>query len=50
VGDDVRDVHAGIAAQMKTWIAMWGYLGNHIPPHEWGAERMLESPVELLNF
>jgi N-acetyl-D-muramate 6-phosphate phosphatase len=44
VGDDLRDVQASIAANMEPWIAMWGYLGNHLPPQQWGAARLISSP------
>ena len=46
VGDDIRDIHAGRAAGMKTWPSLYGYLGmdahrrpgkagrNHRPPRQ----------------
>lgn len=50
VGDDIRDVNAGRAAGMATCAAAWGYLGEGEPVHAWGADRVLETPVELLNW
>lgn len=50
VGDDLRDVLAGRAAGMATLVASWGYLGEGAPPHEWGADAILDTPSELLNW
>jgi phosphoglycolate phosphatase len=47
VGDDLRDVQASIAAQMKPWVALWGYLGDQTPPGQWGASQLLQSPADL---
>jgi N-acetyl-D-muramate 6-phosphate phosphatase len=47
VGDDLRDVQASVAAGMTPWVALWGYLGNHLPPQQWGADQLLNSPQEL---
>jgi N-acetyl-D-muramate 6-phosphate phosphatase len=47
VGDDLRDVQASIAAQMKPWVALWGYLGDQTPPELWGATQLLQSPAHL---
>jgi phosphoglycolate phosphatase len=47
VGDDQRDVEAGRAVGMKTVIAKFGYLnGNN--PESWGADLMIEQPLDLL--
>lgn len=50
VGDDLRDVTAGRAAGMATLVAAWGYLGDGAPPHEWGADAILDTPAALLNW
>lgn len=50
VGDDRRDVQAGLAAGMAALAAAWGYLGADARPHEWGAHGVLDSPDELLNW
>lgn len=50
VGDDIRDVLAGKAAGMKTVAAAYGYCGCAEPPHEWGADYLVHSPLELLDI
>jgi phosphoglycolate phosphatase len=50
VGDDVRDMQAGRAAGMPTLAAGWGYLGQGDPVHAWGADAVLETPLQLLNW
>jgi phosphoglycolate phosphatase len=50
VGDDLRDVVAGRAAGMATLVAAWGYLGDGPPMHEWGADAILGTPADLLNW
>lgn len=50
VGDDLRDVQAGQAAGMGTVAVAWGYLGVGEPVHAWGADCVLQSPHQLLNF
>jgi 2-phosphoglycolate phosphatase len=47
VGDDLRDIEAGRAAGMVTVACAWGYCGELEPVH-WGADYLLESPLELL--
>ncbi|HUL09597.1 MAG TPA: HAD-IA family hydrolase [Candidatus Acidoferrum sp.] len=50
VGDDLRDVVAGRAAGMATLVASWGYLGDGPPVHDWGADAILGTPSDLLNW
>lgn len=50
VGDDPRDVAAGRAAGMRTLVAAWGYIGAAPAVHSWGADAVLMSPNELLNW
>jgi phosphoglycolate phosphatase len=50
VGDDLRDVQAGRAAGMATLAAAWGYLGQGEPVHDWGADAVLETPLQLLHW
>jgi phosphoglycolate phosphatase len=50
VGDDERDVQAGKAAGMATLVAGWGYLGQDSPIEQWGADMVLKTPAELLNW
>ncbi len=50
VGDDERDVVAGLAAGMKTVAANYGYLGNKGEVSAWGAHAEINSPLALLQF
>lgn len=50
VGDDHRDILAGRAAGMSTLAAAWGYLGTLQVPEAWGADAVLHSPGELLQW
>lgn len=50
VGDDERDIVAGRAAGMGTVAAMYGYLGAGGAPGGWGADALIESPLELLKL
>ncbi|HTE16457.1 MAG TPA: HAD-IA family hydrolase, partial [Burkholderiales bacterium] len=49
VGDDERDVQAGRAAGMKTIAVRYGYL-NGSDPATWGADAVIESPLDTLPF
>ena len=50
VGDDKRDVQAGLAAGMTPLAAAWGYLGQDVDVHAWGAHLVLDRPDALLQF
>ena len=50
VGDDERDVVAGLAAGMGTVAAAYGYLGNHADTRHWGAQAHIQAPLELLSL
>jgi 2-phosphoglycolate phosphatase len=50
VGDDERDVVAGLAAGMFTVAATYGYLGDKGDPKAWGAHAHINSPHELLQL
>ena len=50
VGDAERDVQAGIAADMQTVVALFGYIDETDNPHEWGADELIQQPIDLLNF
>lgn len=50
VGDDERDIVAGLAAGMGTVAATYGYLGAKSNPLEWGAHAAIKSPSELLQL
>jgi phosphoglycolate phosphatase len=47
VGDDLRDIQAGQAAQMRTLAAAYGYCGIHQPPEEWDAHDIAYSVLAL---
>lgn len=50
VGDDLRDVQAGIAAGMPTLVARWGYLGSGEPHQNWPATGGADRPLDVLDW
>jgi len=50
VGDDERDVVAGLAAGMGTVAATYGYLGRQADTSRWGAHASINSPLALLQL
>lgn len=50
VGDDERDIVAGLAAGMGTVAATYGYLGARGDVSAWGAHASINSPTELLQL
>ena len=50
VGDDLRDVQAGIAAGMPTLVARWGYLGTGEPHENWPATGGADRPLDVLDW
>lgn len=50
VGDDERDIVAGLAAGMGTVAATYGYLGKSADTAHWGAHAQIHSPKELLQL
>jgi len=50
VGDDERDIVAGLAAGMYTVAAAYGYLGSNADIARWGAHKVISSPQELLQW
>jgi len=50
VGDDERDIQAGLAAGMATVAADYGYLGDKADTAAWGAHARIKSPLELLQL
>ena len=50
VGDDERDIVAGLAAGMATVAATYGYLGHEADPTRWGAHASINSPGALLQL
>ncbi len=50
VGDDERDIVAGLAAGMLTVAATYGYLGTKSDVNAWGAHAQINSPLDLLQL
>jgi phosphoglycolate phosphatase len=50
VGDARRDIEAGHAAGMKTVVSRYGYLDVGDSPEEWGAQGMIDTPLDLLRL
>lgn len=50
VGDDERDIVAGLAAGMRTVAATYGYLGSQSDVAAWNAHAQINSPLALLNL
>src|SRR2546423_4832 len=50
VGDDERDVQAARAAGMPVVAAGYGYLGDGLPPADWNADAVVNSPQELASW
>ena len=48
VGDDERDIVAGLAAGMQTVAARYGYLGDAADTQTWGAHATIDTPMALL--
>ena len=48
VGDDERDIVAGLAAGMGTVAATYGYLGQQTDVSRWNAHLHIQSPLDLL--
>lgn len=48
VGDDERDIVAGMAAGMGTVAALYGYLGSQGDANLWGAHAQINSAAALL--
>jgi phosphoglycolate phosphatase len=50
IGDACHDITAGKNANMKTLVALYGYLQETDQPENWGADAMIEQPEFLLNW
>lgn len=50
VGDDERDIVAGLAAGMQTVAACYGYLGDATDIQAWGAHATIDAPMALLEL
>ncbi len=50
IGDAERDVQAGIAAGMRTVVALYGYIAETDTPAEWGADFLIRHPAEIIDL
>lgn len=50
VGDAQRDIEAGVSAKMRTLVALFGYIGEQDAPESWGADDMVTTPWEILEW
>lgn len=50
VGDDERDMVAGLAAGMGSIAASYGYLGKSVDTRAWGAHAEIKYPLDLLQL
>lgn len=50
VGDAARDIEAGRAAGMKTLVALFGYIGAQDQPDTWGADGLIRTPGDTLDW
>lgn len=48
LGDAERDIAAGRNAGMHTLVALYGYIGVDDQPAGWGADGLVNAPLELL--
>lgn len=50
VGDAERDIEAGNRANMRTLIASYGYIDSAQKPTQWGANGVIESPSDIIEW
>lgn len=50
LGDAERDIIAGRNAGTRTLVALFGYLHSDDEPHTWGADGMIEHPLDTLDW
>lgn len=50
IGDAARDIEAGKAAGMQALVALFGYIGADDQPERWGADGLIQSPGEILDW
>ncbi|MHB1951231.1 MAG: HAD-IA family hydrolase [Acidiferrobacteraceae bacterium] len=50
VGDSDRDIEAGRIAGMRTLVARFGYLRATDDPASWGADGIVDTPREILDW
>lgn len=50
IGDAEKDIIAGREAAMHTLVARYGYHGSEDAPDTWGADGLIDSPGEILDW
>ena len=50
IGDASHDIKAGKNAQMKTLVALYGYIKSDDMPETWGADGLINSPEQLTDW
>lgn len=50
VGDAERDITAARKAGMATLVAAFGYIGSDDAPEAWGADAVISTPLEILDW
>lgn len=50
IGDAVHDIAAGKNAHMKTLAASYGYLKPGDRPETWGADSVIDSPLQITDW
>lgn len=50
LGDDLRDMQAANAANMRGVIARYGYISDDAMLDDWGAHAIIGNPIELLDL
>jgi phosphoglycolate phosphatase len=50
IGDAERDIEAARRAEMPSLVAAYGYLHPSEQPQTWGADGILQSPLDLLDW
>jgi 2-phosphoglycolate phosphatase len=50
VGDAERDIEAGRRAGTRTLAARWGYLRDTDRIEHWGADAVIDTPLEILDW
>jgi phosphoglycolate phosphatase len=50
IGDAERDIEAGRRAGMQTLVAMFGYVGTEDRPEQWGADHLINEPLEIISW
>ena len=50
LGDDLRDMQAANAAEMRGIIANYGYVGDNVSIENWKAQGSVDRPTELIGY